>query len=254
MELIKWIHLPETDSTNTFLHNYQGEEGALMTVASTDFQTAGRGQGTNRWESERGKNLTFSIKTHPKDVPIRRQFIMLEAGSLALKDILDRITSGITIKWPNDIYWHDRKISGTLSECAVSGTHIKSCIFGTGLNVNQQVFVSDAPNPVSLFQITGHTTDRQRLLQQIAERMAHYLGLIDHGRYEEIDTAYLQALYRRGQWHEFSDNNGCFEGKLTGITPDGRLCITDRQETVRTYAFKEVKFIIPAVNSTKHSR
>lgn len=244
MQPIVWIHLPETDSTNTYLHHYKGEEGSLMTVVSTDFQTAGRGQGKNHWESERGKNLTFSVKIHPQGVPVNRQFIMLEAGSLAIKDILCKYTDDISIKWPNDIYWRNYKISGTLSECAVCGTNIKSCIFGTGLNVNQKTFVSDAPNPVSLYQIIGKETGLQSLLKQIVNRMAYYIDLIDKGQYQAIDAIYHQSLYRLNQWHTFTDQEGSYEGKITGITPLGHLCIINRKNILHTYAFKEVKFVI----------
>lgn len=244
MQQIVWIHLPETDSTNTYLHHYKGEEGSLMTVVSTDFQTAGRGQGSNHWESEQGKNLTFSVKIHPQGVPVNRQFIMLEAGSLALKDVLSQYSDDISIKWPNDIYWRDYKISGTLSECTISGNNIKSCIFGTGLNVNQKTFISDAPNPISLFQIIGKEIELQALLKQIINRMAHYIDLIDKGLYQTIDAIYHQSLYRLNQWHTYIDSEGNYEGKITGITPLGHLCIIDKQNRSHTYAFKEVKFVI----------
>ncbi len=244
MEDIIRIHLEQTDSTNRYLHAYHGEEGRLMTVVTADYQTAGRGQGTNRWESEAGQNLTFSVKTRPQGVPPLRQFIMLEAGSMALKAALAPYTDDILVKWPNDIYWHDRKLSGTLSECAVSGQAIRSCILGTGLNVNQRRFVSDAPNPVSLFQITGHPIDREQLLQDILRHMAHYLALVDDGQYATIDREYHEALYRIGEWHRYADSGGEYDGRIDGITPQGRLCVTDRQGHTKEYAFKEVKFII----------
>ena len=158
MERIKRIFVAETDSTNRWLGNYRGEEGSVMTVVCADYQTAGRGQGTNQWESERGKNLLASMLIHPKGVPVARQFVLLEAAALAIMKALAHYADGFCIKWPNDIYYHDRKISGTLSECAVGSEGIKRCIIGTGINVNQTEFVSDAPNPVSLRQIFGKET------------------------------------------------------------------------------------------------
>ena len=162
MEDIKIIKVDETSSTNVLMREYSGEEGRLMTVGVAAFQSAGRGQGENKWESERGKNLTFSIKVYPVALPVMRQYVMLEAESLAIRDALAGYVDDITIKWPNDIYWRDKKISGTLSECTISGSHVGSCILGTGINLNQREFVSDAPNPVSLSQILAATLTPMR--------------------------------------------------------------------------------------------
>ena len=159
--MVKTIHVKETDSTNNWLKSYQSEAGEDMTVVTTDYQSAGRGCGSNQWESEAGKNLMFSILLHPK-VSAKDQFILSMANALALKDVLDSYTDSIKIKWPNDIYWNDKKIGGTLIETSLQGAEIKDFIIGTGINVNQQEFHSDAPNPVSLIQIIGCETNRDR--------------------------------------------------------------------------------------------
>ena len=240
-----FLHLDEVESTNAFLHSYKGEEGERMTVAVTDFQTAGRGQGTNRWESERGKNLTFSVKCHPKGLSAARQYVMLEAGALAVRNALEAFAyEAFTIKWPNDIYWKDYKISGTLSECSVTGDGIRKCILGIGVNVNQRYFVSDAPNPVSLLLITGEETERESLLNDIAARLEQYLDLIDSGNYETIETAYRQHLYRRNGFFPYEDSTGCFEAEIADILPNGHLLLRRHDGILSEYAFKEVKFSI----------
>lgn len=244
MERIKKIIITETDSTNRWMHDYRGEEGTVMTVVVADYQTAGRGQGTNRWESEDGKNLMFSIRTHPQGVPVGRQYIMLEAASLAVRDALACHTDGITIKWPNDIYHLDRKISGTLSECTINGSTIKDCIVGTGINVNQQLFTSDAPNPVSLCQITGHETDRMALLDTVLERFDHYLGMVDAGLYDDIATLYMQSLYRREGFFCYRDRDGEFMAAIETVEPDGHLMLRRADGRLSRYAFKEVEFVI----------
>lgn len=244
METIKHIHLAETTSTNDFLRAYRGEEGAMLTCVSTDFQTAGRGQGSNKWESERGQNLTFSVLCRPVGVPPMRQFVLLEACSLALRDVLARRAEGFCVKWPNDIYWHDRKISGTLSECDIAGRFVGRCILGVGINVNQQLFRGDAPNPVSLLHITGHETPRLDLLNELLSELAIYIRKVDEGQYGEIDEAYRRALYRLGEWHSYTDASGQFEGRILGVAPTGHLRIEDRVGEVRQYAFKEVSFVI----------
>ena len=170
----KMIRMQEVDSTNSFLKNLKTYDADALTVAVADHQTAGRGQGTHTWESEPGKNLLFSLLTCPTWVPVRQQFLLSEAGALAVKDALDTYTDGITLKWPNDVYWNDKKISGTLIETSIDSKGIKRCIFGIGININQMEFRSDAPNPVSLAQILGHEVDREEVLQKIIEAFKKY--------------------------------------------------------------------------------
>lgn len=244
MDEVKIIRLKETDSTNSFLRRYDGEEGSLMTVAIAEYQTAGRGQGLNTWESEQGKNLTFSIKAHPKGLAASRQFVMLEAMALAIKDTLSAYVDGITIKWPNDIYWHDMKISGTLSECNVSGMVIADCISGTGININQRNFAGDAPNPVSLYNITGQETDRETIFQAIINNVKKYLGMVDDRFYDEIDRMYAAAMYRRKGIFTYQDAGGTFDAEIRRIEPDGHLILQRTDGTSGRYAFKEVKFVL----------
>ena len=244
MHDIKLIRLDETDSTNRFLRGYEGEEGRRMTVAVAAYQTNGRGQGSNSWESERGQNLTFSVKTSPKGVTANRQFVMLEAMALAIRDVLSAYADDITIKWPNDIYWRDRKISGTLSECGVSKGLVKGCIIGTGININQTVFTSDAPNPVSLRQITGCATSTDEVLGKLTARFMTLLDSIDAGSYGDIHEAYLASLYRRGGEFRYRDAEGEFNGTIVTVEPNGLLAVRKESGEMRRYAFKEVEHIL----------
>ncbi len=157
----KIIHIDETDSTNRWLREQGGEEDVVVWA---DYQTAGKGQGTNSWESERGKNLTFSVLLHPQDIPANKQFSISMLVSLALCEALGQHIGDLSIKWPNDIYWRNAKIAGILIEHRISGSLIRDSIIGIGLNVNQRHFLSDAPNPVSLWQICEQDTDREMLL------------------------------------------------------------------------------------------
>ena len=173
----KIIHIDETDSTNRWLCNNPSlfrdnpslldNKGGLLSdneigngvVVVADYQTAGRGCGTNRWESERGKNLLFSVMLHPENVPANRQFQISRAISLAIVDALGEWVGDLSIKWPNDIYWRNGKLAGILIENSLQGSMIRDSIIGVGLNVNQRAFHSDAPNPVSMYQLTGQETD-----------------------------------------------------------------------------------------------
>ena len=111
------IALDETDSTNRYISqlcNELQESVAELTTVTAEFQTAGKGQRGNTWEAERGKNLLFSFVLYPTFLEARRQFILSQIVSLSIKEELDRWSDEITIKWPNDIYWRDKKICGIL--------------------------------------------------------------------------------------------------------------------------------------------
>lgn len=251
----KTIHIDETDSTNRWLRNHgddphdqsavDGENRPYDLVVVTDYQTAGRGCGTNTWESERGKNLLFSMLLHPVNVPAANQFILSMANALALKDTLDDYVDNIKIKWPNDIYWKDRKICGTLIETTLQGGRIKDCIIGTGINVNQQTFYSDAPNPVSLFQILGHEVKCQTVLEKVMTNTGKYMDMVTAGAWEEIRARYRSHLYRLHETHRYRFTNGDEEHcKLMTVTDDGHLeLLHDNRDTYRL-AFKEVQFVL----------
>ena len=240
----KIIRIDEVDSTNRFLRNYQTEGDEDMVVAVADYQTAGKGQGSHTWEGEKGKNLLFSILVYPKWVPVVRQFLLSMAGALAIKDALDTYTDGITLKWPNDVYWNDQKISGTLIETSIDSQGIKRCIFGIGLNVNQDVFLSDAPNPVSLRQIVGHEVDREEVLQKILDAFGKYYELLRRADYMDVAGLYHLALYRRKGFHWYEDKDGRFEGAFVEVEDDGHLILHDKQGVIRSYTFGEIQFVI----------
>ena len=238
----KIIRLKEIDSTNRFLRELKDEQEDEMVVAVADFQTAGKGQGSHTWESEAGKNLLFSIKVHPRWVPVRQPFLLSMAGAIAIKEALETYVDGITLKWPNDVYWNDKKISGTLIETSIDSKGIKTCIFGIGINVNQEAFHSDAPNPVSLRQILGHEVDRDELLQKVIDGFIRYYELLHRADYMDVSGIYHLSLYRRKGFHRYEDADGDFEGAFVEVEDDGHLILHDKQGVIRSYSFGEVKF------------
>lgn len=237
----KMLHIEETDSTNRYVREMAGQDDVCVW---TDYQTAGRGCGTNSWESERGKNLLFSVRCHPQNVDAARQYLLLEAMSLAVKGVMEEcIPAGtLTIKWPNDIYWNDRKLAGTLTECGLSGGRVKWCIIGTGINVNQEHFLSDAPNPVSVVQAGGGRQAAEPLLGKVLSRFGEYLRRLEEGDHEAVHGEYLAALYRREGLHLFRDATGLFRARMVTVRPDGTLVLEDDARQQRTYRFKEVQF------------
>ena len=229
------VHIEETDSTNRWMKD--NGEGTQVVVA--DYQTAGKGCGSNSWEAERGKNLLMSVMIHPQSMQAKSQFIITQVVSVALCKTLDRyLQQQISIKWPNDIYVGDKKICGVLIENRLQGNMIKDSIIGIGLNVNQQEFKSDAPNPVSIWQLTGKETDRMELLAAFLEQ------LNETAKSTTIIADYKARLYRRQGKHLFMTNNTTFEASIVDVIDDGRLMLEDEKGVAHLFRFKEVSFVI----------
>ena len=239
------LKLNEIGSTNDYMRKYTLTDDDEMTVAVARYQTTGRGQGTNTWESEPGKNLLFSLKLKPKNVEVRTQFLLSMTMAIAIKEVLDSYAEGFSLKWPNDIYWHDNKLSGTLIETSLKAGNIDSCIFGIGIDVNQQEFHSDAPNPISLCSITKHEEDINLLLHKILDSFERYYTILINGGKSTILSLYHNNLYRRTGLFQYRDSNGIFMATIEKVEPDGHLILRDEQNKLRNYAFKEVAFDIP---------
>ncbi|RGM48824.1 MULTISPECIES: biotin--[acetyl-CoA-carboxylase] ligase [Bacteroides] len=243
------ICLQETDSTNRYLShicNEQPETIAEFTTVTAEFQTAGKGQRGNSWEASKGKNLLFSFVLYPVFLEARRQFILSQIVSLSIKEELDQWINDVSIKWPNDIYWKDKKICGILIENDLSSHFIERSISGIGININQEEFYSNAPNPISLKQITGQEYNRRIILDGIMQRIQKYYTLLQTDETTTstlISTNYGLHLFRREGLHHYEDCNGQFRAFLERVKPDGRLILKDEAGYIREYLFKEVKYV-----------
>ena len=249
MKNIKWHRSSSIGSTNTYLRELNGGDPAFAyEVAVASFQTAGRGQKGNSWESEAGKNLLFSILAHPNNIKVQEQFYISQTIALAVSDSVmaavgPQYAGDVSVKWSNDVYWKDFKMAGILIENTLQGSNILDTVVGVGLDVNQEVFVSDAPNPISLKNITGQDYDINALLNDIINHFIGYMELPAERR-AEVDRLYCDRLYRREGYHKFRDENGIFEASIEGIRPDGCLMLQTRSGEHRVYEFKQVQFIL----------
>jgi len=238
----KIFFIKEIPSTNALLWEMIRERNLPEGfVVSTDFQTAGKGQRGNSWESDAGKNLLFSLALYPHKVPIEQQFILSQLVSVGIKKALDKYTDGITVKWPNDIYWNDRKLAGILIENSLQGGQINSVVIGIGLNVNQTEFLSNAPNPVSLRQIKGKRLAKKPLLNSIC---AHIMELYLELDAEKIRTEYAKGLYRKDGFHTFQTPEETFQARIQTVHPDGQLELKTENGEKHRFYFKEVQFVI----------
>lgn len=244
---VRYMHRCEVTSTNTYAKELLAAGVGLpdVTVLTADFQTGGRGQRGNSWESERGQNLTFSLVCHPSWVAAHHQFVLSQAIAVAVSQTLTEYVDGISVKWPNDIYWHDRKLCGILIECNLVGSAVADCIIGVGLNVNQTVFVSDAPNPVSLAQIIGMTVNRDVLLQAVMSRFMSLYAVLRQGGAEALQAEYMRLLYRRTGMYRYRSRDGVeFMAETVGVEPTGHLVLRQADGEVGHYEFKEISFVI----------
>lgn len=245
------IHLREVDSTNRYLLDccrMAADDDPLHTadvvVVVADYQTAGRGQGSNTWESEPCSNLLCSLMVHPEGVEARQQFILSMAGALALYDTLSPTVDSIRLKWPNDVYWHDCKLSGTLIQTTLHHSHIDACVYGIGLNVNQTELSPGVPNAVSLRQILGKHTPVEGWLKLLTDSLWQRVLQVNAGCYDDIRREYHAALYRNEGMHAYKDGNGIFRAETIGVEDDGHLLLHDEYGRDRRYAFKEVEFLL----------
>jgi len=235
----------ETDSTNNRLAQLCDRENIKeFTTLLVDKQTAGKGQRGNSWEAEPDKNLLFSFVIFPVFLEARQQFLISQIVSLAIKEELDTYTTDISIKWPNDIYWKDKKICGMLIENDLMGRNISQSIAGVGININQEVFHSSAPNPVSLFQITGKQYDIFNILEHIMLRIQIYYDLLQKNNTALITAQYERSLFRKEGMYRYKDVNGEFMANIVCVEPEGRLILEDETQTKRGYMFKEVEYLL----------
>ena len=235
-------------STNDYLSELckQGKAEEFYTVIAED-QTDGKGQRGNSWESEPGKNLTFSIVLYPTAIEANKQFHLSMLASIAIIDTLTDYTDGFSIKWPNDIYWHDKKICGILIENELEGQYLSQSIIGIGLNINQTEFLSSAPNPVSLYQIIGKEIDKDEVFSKIIHALLGGYKALEDNFIEAsacISHLYKKFLYRKDDFHIYQDKDGTFEARIHDVGHDGYLYLEDTGNNIRKYAFKEVTYII----------
>ncbi|MFZ4550068.1 MAG: biotin--[acetyl-CoA-carboxylase] ligase [Bacteroidales bacterium] len=241
---MKILRLPQTKSTNSFAVNLlsqkRPDEGY---VVITNHQTDGKGLEANSWESEAGKNLTFSIILYP-DFAAEQQFILNKAISLGIYEFLQKEIHDVkvSVKWPNDIYLDNKKVCGILVQNSLIGNRFDYTIVGIGLNVNQTHFLSDAPNPVSMKMINEKEYNLEELLNKLLDRILL--------RYYQVKTApkkiekdYQKALFRVMEWCEYEVKKSRVYGRITGTNEYGQLLLETESGPVLICDLKEIKFL-----------
>ena len=257
------MFIDETHSTSSLLRETYDDSLLHLFTIRTDFQTAGRGQAGNSWESEKGKNLLFSTLLRYPEMEAADQWRLSMLVAVAVREAIASILSPlasrlspITIKWPNDIYYNDQKLVGILIENTLSGRQIAYTIAGVGINVNQTQWLSNAPNPVSMKQITGEEYDVENLLNAFLEAIQRW----EKASTEQLREEYIKHLYRRTGWHPYLARevsvaptniqlsaqaaDGVFLAQWVDITPQGEWVLRLKSGEEKRYHFKQIRFVL----------
>ncbi len=248
------MYIRQTNSTSTLLREQYTDSLPNLYTIRTDYQSAGRGQAGNGWESEDSKNLLFSTLLRCEVSPAE-QFRLTMWVSVAMVEMLLKYlpAEGLTIKWPNDIYYGDKKLAGILVENTLVGSKIAYSIVGIGLNVNQLEFLSPAPNPISMRQISQREYDVEKLLEAYLQALERWQNV----SLPDLQAAYMSYLYRRRGMYPYVEREvslvptaiaqsaeGAFRAEIQGITPHGELVLQTEKGETRTYHFKQIRFVI----------
>ena len=247
------MFVEKTDSTNTLLKELiaKGEWPEGERYLRTDYQTAGRGQSGNGWESEPHKNLLCSIPFFHHTADIRQPFYLNVLVAVAVQQLLGE---PFTIKWPNDIYYKDKKIAGILIENVILGNEIKYSIAGIGLNINQTRWFSDAPNPTSLKRVTAREWNIDKIMNVLLRELDAVMAMPE----QEVWKYYKAHLFRSEGWWPFverevttaptmnasSQTQGIFWSKINDVMPTGEIVLEDQQGKVHTYHFKQIRYVV----------
>jgi BirA family biotin operon repressor/biotin-[acetyl-CoA-carboxylase] ligase len=238
-----YIILPIIDSTNNYA--MQQIQAGLASHGATWFareQTAGKGQRGKSWLTTPNQNIMLSTVITPGLLPTR-QFWLSATVALACYDFYKKYAGDEThIKWPNDVYWRDRKAGGILIENLFRGADWLYAVVGIGININQVAFDPSLPNPVSLKQITGKDFDAVELGRELCQSLENRYQALQAGNIETIMTEYQQVLYKLHQPVTLRKGAILFETTIMGVSDTGRLLTKDVME--REFEFGEVEMVI----------
>ena len=245
---MKINHFKTLESTNQYLQNLLNEGIDIVNnIVVTDFQTSGKGQGKNVWQSEDGKNLLFSIALDMSFLKAENQFLLTQMVSVTMINVLKKYLpeESLFIKWPNDIYFNDKKIAGILIKNEIKGMMMGTSIIGIGLNVNQTSFDENLPNPISMKTITGNDFKLEAILNDICFelRALSYEPYGNTNSQQPTANNYTDKLYRYKQWASYEHEGAVKEMMIIGYDQFGRLILKEKNDREVVCDLKEISFV-----------
>jgi len=240
-----FIELGSVDSTNNYAMAHVAAGSASHgTLYFAYDQWAGKGTRGRTWTSKPGENIILSAVLEPVALVSSQAFALSAAVALACHDLFSRYAGaeGTRIKWPNDLYWGDRKAGGILIENSFRGDRWAFAVAGMGININQTEFPETTRNPVSLRQITGQSRDAVQLARELGTCLDRRYAELTTGGIPSLMAQYNSRLYRLGKEVRLRKDNVLFDTVITGVSADGRLLTKDVLE--REFSFGEIEWII----------
>ncbi len=236
------IVLPSVDSTNNYATKLlRSSKVASGTVILSHSQTEGKGQRGQTWESESGRNLTFSLVLNNLQIDSHSQFFLNKAIGIALRHFVYNLTNKPTsIKWPNDILVENKKIAGILIENSWQQQAIQHSIIGIGMNINQTHF--DNPQAISTAMILDRQLDLFKSLHTLLEHLDVWINKVQLQSFQEIEAEYHAHLFGLHTTKKFLAQGKSLNAKILGVTDDGKL-LTEADGQRQKFDVKEIKFI-----------
>jgi len=233
-------------STNDVCMHAANEERTEGVVIAAMYQEQGRGQRGNAWESNSGLNLTFSILLRPTFLRVEDQFLISKVASVSVCDWISAYLEhkDVAIKWPNDIYIGNSKVAGILIENSFSSSQLNVSVVGIGINLNQVNFTSDLPNPTSMRLETSKEYDLQQSLEEFLSCFKERYLQVQSKNASAIDEEYMRKLYRKDIYCTYRSSNDEFKARIVGVKPTGELLLMTDDGRERSFAFKEITFVI----------
>ena len=239
--------IPSTNSLLMQLAREHRQNGAPLPdlyALYTDFQSAGRGAGTNTWHSTRGLNILTSIYFET-GLAAADQFVFNLWFATSTRRFLAKYVPNLLIKWPNDLYVHDRKLAGALTEHSVSVGLLNFTVAGIGIDVNEERVPANIPHPTSLFLETGQHFEVETLLDEYLSILQERRPLLSPDHESELRDEYLSHLYRLNEPHPYLVGGQCITATIRDIDRFGRLVLELPNGKREAYGFKEIAYCFP---------
>jgi len=237
------IILQEVESTNDYMYHLLGNKDLVEgTIIAAGYQTRGKGHSGNYWHSDPGKNLLMSILLKPTWLEPMFQFYISRILSIAIWKWINNFCKDVSIRWPNDIYIKDKKVAGLLIENIIEGDIIRDSIAGIGVNINQDKFPDNLPNPTSVSLETGCQFDMTKVLDQMKDLIELHYEWLYTKEFEKIDHEYHKILYGKDTFRKFREKERDFTAKIIGTEPTGEIILETREGEILKFGFKEIEY------------
>ena len=236
----QWIELDSVDSTNNYamarIHAGMASDGL---VCLAHHQWAGKGQRGRSWVDEPGQSLTMSLVVNPLPLNIGQQFLLSAAVGLGVLDFLRSYSPNHwSLKWPNDIYWNDRKAAGILIDTVIQGNNWSFAVVGIGLNLNQDHFPTTLSRAVSLKQIISGHYEPSQVARDLVPLLQHRIKQLKEDP-ERILSDYNRSLYKIQQPVALKNKEELIVATLLGVDASGLLLTSQG-----SFAWKETEFVM----------